>query len=203
MGDWASVLAIALSIGLWFMWPRVPVRVASPRPVNESTCAYIDLVNVPYSPLQMHRIFTEETSSVEDMTKLPSPPLPDIPAATVITSFSHPHPTYTLGENVVRTPLLQDERPPYPFSSPSLVSTGTVVMISESLKQANFTFERPGNGRSGPVTFSAHLVYSRDGRCISLLMDNASGDDAALLAWRTALQFSNTSTNASGMVTVR
>ena len=40
LGDWASLLAIALFIGLWMLWPSAPAQIQEYPPLPEPTCAY-------------------------------------------------------------------------------------------------------------------------------------------------------------------
>lgn len=202
LGDWASILAIALFIALWLIWPRFSASVSRPKPLPEPSCAYVVLAPPSYSPLTMHGNFNKGMAPDGYLDKLPSPPLPAIPAAAVIPSFTHPDPSFVITEDMLGPTLSAIEKPAYPYQESALMSTGITVTVSKSLQDADFVFERP-DVKGESVSFVAHLAFSGGGECISLLIDKSTGADNALLPWRTALWFSHTSTNASGTVYVR
>ena len=202
LGDWATVATLALTAGLWFLWPSAPSRRAADWQIPEPSCAYGVLSSSSSAGYVLdHFAQAAPGEDVATFARLPAidpPPTPSLPSAT----SAVPPPAYPEGDRRLPSAPLLDPSPPFPFRTDVPVQTGLVVTVSAALRSAGFAFEPPSTSTNMVFSLSASLSFAPDGALSSLLIDRYSGPALLLPAWRTALQFARAATNAVGTVEV-
>ena len=204
LGDWAAILVLALSVGLWMLWPSAPAQMQEYPLLPGPTCAYGTLSPSSSAGNVLARFGAGPAGEDADnvFARLPvaaTPPIPPVapaPAAVVAP------PAY---EADARGNMQRAELPPspdFPFSPPMSAMTGLVVQVSKALRDADFTFNPPATSNNAPVSLSASLSFDGEGRVELLIIDDYSPKDAAIHLWRHALGIARTTTNATGTVDI-
>ncbi len=204
MGDWAALIAIALFVGLWMLWPPAPAQIQEFPQLPAPTCAYGNLSPNSSAGNVLAR-FTDDDGEDTDnaFARLPVATTPPIPDPIVAPSSKFPPPVYAGAYE----PPPSAELPPapaFPFKRPASIQTGIVVQVSESLRNAGFSFEPPSTSNATPFSVSANLVFNGDGLVESLLINSVDFADANsdMARWEAELLRSHANPNATGHVVI-
>jgi hypothetical protein len=204
MGDWAAIIAVTLSVGLWMLWPSAPAQIQEFPQLPEPTCTYGKLSPNSSAGNVLARFSDgpagEDTDNV--FARLPVADTPPIPPATPAPAAVVPPPAYEAG---ARWNAQQAELPPtpdFPFSRPIAAMTGLVVQVSEQLRSAGFSFDPPAASTNAPFSLSASLAFDGEGHVELLAIDNFTSANVNVTPWRYALGISRTTTNATGTVKI-
>jgi hypothetical protein len=94
--------------------------------------------------------------------------------------------------------------PAFPFKRPVAVQTGLIVQVSESLRNAGFTYDPPVKSNATPFSVSANLVFNGDGLVESILINSfdSAGANSDMARWEAALLLSHANPNATGSVVI-
>ncbi len=203
LGDWATLIVLALAASLWFIWPTEPPRRNTRWQIPEPSCSYGvlspsssagDVLGRFAAPLGM-------TGNPSPFARLPSIDVPPVPEPTAPRLSPIPPPSDPGGaipEAAFLIPM-----PHFPYRTSMIVSTDVVVQVSAPLRNANFTFETPTSvSDASPFSLQATLAFGPAGDVESLLVDAFSGPASLLVPWRTALQFAHAASNAVGTVKI-
>ena len=205
MGDWAALIAVAFSVGLWMLWPSAPAQIQEFPQLPEPTCAYGKLS--PNSSAGNVLARFNDGAAGEDadnaFARLPVASTPPIPVPSPAPAANPPPPTYADSHE----PPVPAELPPapaFPFKRPLMTQTGLVVQISESLRNAGFTYDPPVKSNATPFSVSADLVFNGDGLVESVLINGFTPKDATsdMARWEAALLLSHANPNATGSVVI-
>ena len=205
MGDWAALIAVALSVGLWTLWPSAPAQIREFPQLPEPTCAYGKLS--PNSSAGNVLARFNDGSAGEDadnaFARLPVATTPPIPAPSPAPAANPPPPTYADAHEPPR-PAELPPAPSFPFKRPLMTQTGVVVKVSESLRNAGFAFDPPAASNNTPFSVSASLIFNGDGLVESVLINGFTPKDATsdMARWEAALLLSHASPNATGSVVI-
>ena len=205
MGDWAALIAVALSVGLWMLWPSAPAQIQEFPQLPEPTCAYGKLSPNSSAGNVLARFNDAPASADADnaFARLPAAATPPIPAPSPVPAANPPPPAYADAHE----PPLPAELPPapaFPFKRPVAVQTGLVVQVSESLRNAGFAFDPPVPSNATPFSVSANLVFNGDGLVESILINSfaSAGAKSDMARWEVALLLSHATSNATGSVVI-
>ena len=205
MGDWAALIAVALSVGLWMLWPSAPAQIQEFPQLPEPTCAYGNLSpnSSAGNVLARFNDGTADEDADNAFARLPVATTPPIPAPSPASAANPPPPTYANAHE----PPVPAELPPapdFPFKSPVTIQTGLVVQVSESLLNAGFAFDPPATNNNTPFSLSANLVFNGDGLVESVLINGFDPGDATsdMARWEAALLLSHAAANVTGSVTI-
>ena len=205
MGDWAALIAVALSVGLWMLWPAAPTQIQEFPQLPEPTCTYGKLSPNSSAGNVLARFTDGPAGEGADnaFARLPVAATPPIPAPSPASAANPPPPTYADAHD----PPLPAELPPapaFPFKRPLRTQTGVVVKVSESLRNAGFAFDPPAASNNTPFSVSASLVFNGDGLVESILINSfaSSGANSDMARWKAALLLSHASPNATGSVVI-
>ena len=204
MGDWASLLAVALSIGLWTLWPSAPAQIQEYPQLPDPTCAYGVLSHTSSAGNVLARFNTRPTDEETDniFARLPVADTPLIPPPTPAQAPELPPPAYAIDAHDMRLPAELPPNPTFPFKRDIPVQTGLVVQVSGQLREANVVFDPHPITNNAPFSLSASLSFDNDGRVELLIIDDFSTTDAVITHWRYALALSRAAPNASGTVSI-
>jgi len=203
MGDWAALLAVALSVGLWMLWPSAPAIIQEYPQLPEPSCAYGVLSQNSSAGNVLARFADSPAGEDADnvFARLPIADTPPIPAPESAPGVELPPPSYAAND----LPLAVELPPPpaFPFMRFLPAHTGLVVQVSDSLRKAGFAFDPPTTtSNNAPLSLSASLSFDDKGHVELLIIDDYSTKDAAIHLWRHALGISRTTTNAVGTVNI-
>ena len=205
MGDWAALIVVALSVGLWMLWPSAPVQIEEFPQLPEPTCAYGKLSPNSSAGNVLARFNDGPGGDDADnaFARMPVAATPSIPVPLPTPAAKLPPPVY---DDAHEQPL-SAELPPvpaFPFKRPVAVQTGLVVQVSESLRDAGFAFDPPATSNATPFSVSATLVFNGDGLVESILINSftSSGAKSDMARWEAALLLSHAATNAIGHVVI-
>lgn len=207
LGDWASLLAVALSIGLWMLWPSAPAQMQEYPQLPEPTCAYGVLSPNSSAGNVLARFSDgpagEDTDNV--FARLPVADTPPIPPPSPATAPELPPPAYADSAQGMLLPAELPPAPAFPFKRSIPTQTGLVVQVSESLRNAGFAFDPPTTtSTNAPFFASASLVFNGDGLVESILIDGFAPAEATsdMARWEAALLLSHATPNATGSVKI-
>ncbi len=203
LGDWASLLAIALFIGLWMLWPSPPAQKQEHPQLPDPSCTYGVLSPNSSAGNILDRFNAgpagEDTDNV--FARLPSATTPPIPAPSPAPAVKLPPPAYA-NAHEPQVPAEPPPAPAFPFKRPMAAMTGLVVQVSETLRDAGFTFAPPATSGNAPFSLSASLSFDGEGRLELLAIDDFTSANVNVTPWRYALGISRTTTNATGTVKI-
>ena len=206
LGDWASLLAVALSIGLWMLWPSAPAQMREYPQLPESTCAYGVLS--PNSSAGNVLVRFNDGPAGEDsdnvFARLPVADTPPVPPPSPATSPELPPPTYAESAQSMQFPAELPPAPAFPFKRSISAQTGLVVQVSESLRDAGFAFDPPATSNCTPFSVSANLVFNGNGLVESILINSwdSAGANPDVARWESALLLSRAVSNATGTISI-
>ena len=205
LGDWAALIAVALSVGLWTLWPSAPAQIQEFPQLPEPTCAYGKLSPNSSAGNVLARFTDGPAGEDADnaFARLPVATTPPLPAPS-------PAPVAKLQPPAcadAHEPPPQAELPPapaFPFKLPVTTQTGLVVRVSESLRNAGFAFDPPASSNNTPFSVSASLVFNGDGLVESIFINGFDPKDATsdMARWEAALLLSHAAANATGSVVI-
>ena len=202
LGDWAAIVVLALSVGLWMLWPSAPDGIREFPVLPEPACAYGLISPSSFAGNVLARFGDgpagEDSGNM--FARLPAADTPPIPPPASEPPAELPPPSYAAND-LPRT-LELPPPPAFPFRRLPPTHTGLVVQVSEQLRDAGFAFEPPATGGDSPFSLSASLSFDHEGCVEFLVVDDFSGKDTALPLWRYALGISRTATNATGTVAI-
>ncbi len=205
MGDWAALIAVALSVGLWMLWPSAPAQIREFPQLPEPMCAYGKLSPNSSAGNVLARFNDGSAGDDADnaFARLPVATTPPIPAPSPAPAANPPPPTYADAHE----PPPQAELPPapaFPFKRPVAMQTGLVVRVSESLRNAGFAFDPPATSNATPFSVSANLVFNGYGLVESILINSfdSAGANSDMARWEAALLLSHATPNATGSVVI-
>ena len=205
LGDWASLLAIALFIGLWMLWPSAPAQIQEYPPLPEPTCAYGVLSPNSSAGNVLARFNDGPAGEDADnpFARLPVANTPPIPAPESAPAAELPPPAYAANDlpHAVELP----PAPSFPFKQSIPAHKGLVVQVSESLQNAGFAFDPPTTtSNNAPFSVSASLVFNGDGLVESILINGFTPAEATsdMARWDAALLLSHAAANATGSVKI-
>ena len=203
MGDWAAVLAIALFIGLWLLWPKVPDE-PTRRGMPDPSCAYGALSPSSSAGNVLARFNGGPTGEDPDraFTRLPPVAVPEMPPPLPAPAPKLPPPAYTADERDFPSPPILLPPPAFPFRHNVQADTGVVMQVSAPLRDAGFAFDASAASNSAPFALSASLAFDGKGDVNFLVIDDFSGPPAFLYSWWGALQLAHAAPNASGTVNI-
>ena len=205
MGDWAALLAVALFVGLWLLWPQVPDE-PTRRGMPDPSCAYGVLSPSSSAGNVLARVNGGPAGEDPDreFTRLPPVAVPEMPPPSPVLAPRLPPPAYTADGRDFPLPPILLPPPAFPFKRPVTTQTGLVVRVSESLRNAGFTFDPPASSNNTPFSVSASLVFNGDGLVESILIDGFDPVDATsdMARWEAALLLSHAAANATGSVVI-
>ena len=205
LGDWASLLAVALSIGLWMLWPSAPAQIQEYPQLPEPTCAY-GVLSPNSSAGNVLARFNDGPAGEDSDNAFARLPV----ATTPPLSAPSPAPAAKLLPPAcadAHEPPPQAELPPapaFPFKRPVMTQTGLVVQVSESLQKAGFAFDPPATSNCTPFSVSANLVFNGNGLVESILINSwdSAGANPDVARWEAALLLSRAVSNATGTVSI-
>ncbi len=221
-GDWAGIAVLSLAIGLWFLWPGTPPTPAASQSDREFTCRYgvLSPNSTAGDVLARFSGRTDEISSaMGPFARIPTIPAPPIPAAAPAQAAETAPPPYPAEARNFPKIEFSPPPPPFPYTLHVAGATGIVVKVSDSLRNAGFSFAPPHSANmisfalsanqelapdpegDAPFALSATLAFNADGMVETLLIDGFTGPDDILRDWRTALQFARSS-KATGTIEV-
>ena len=206
LGDWASILAVALFIGLWTLWPSAPAQIREYPEFPDSTCAYGVLSPNSSAGNVLARFSDRPVGEDVDnvFARLPVADTPPIPPPSPATSPELPPPAYADFQQDMRFPAELPPAPAFPFKRSISTQTGLVVQVSESLKNAGFAFDPPATSNCTPFSVSASLVFNGNGLVESILINSwdSAGANPDVARWEAALLLSHAVSNATGSVSI-
>ena len=204
LGDWAAVLAVALFIGLWTLWPSAPPRTGEDVQIPDPSCAYGTLSRSSSAGNVLARFKDGPAGDDSDnvFARLPAAAPPAIPAALTTPPAVIPPPAYAA--KGIPPAVELPPAPAFPFKRSIPVQTGLVVQVSESLKKAGFAFDPPPTSNAAPFSLSADIVFNGHGLVESVLINGVdsayAGKDIA--RWESALLLSHAVSNATGTISI-
>lgn len=204
LGDWAAFLVLALAVGLWMLWPSAPAQMQEYPILPEPTCTYGVLSPNSSAGNVLARFSDGPAGDDADnvFARLPIADTPPVPPAVPAPAHVVPPPAYEEDACVNAHRAELPPAPNFPFSRPIAAMTGLVVQVSETLRDAGFTFNPPATSNNSPFSLSASLSFDNEGRVELLIIDDFSAKDADIHFWRYALGISRTTTNATGTVII-
>ncbi len=204
LGDWASLLAVALFIGLWMLWPSAPAQKQEYPQLPDPSCTYgvLSPNSSAGNVLDRFNAGPADEESDNAFARLPAAAPPAIPAALPTPAAVIPPPAYA----AKRIPMAVElpPAPAFPFKRSIPLQKGLVVQVSESLKNAGFAFDPPEKSTTPPFSLSADLVFNGDGFVESVLINSSDSADASkdIARWEAALLLSRAASNVTGSVTI-
>ena len=206
MGDWAAIIAVALSVGLWMLWPSAPAQIQEFPQLPEPTCAYGKLSPNSSAGNVLARFTDGPAGEDADnvFARLPVAGTPPIPPPSPAQAAALPPPAYAADTHEPRQPMELSPVPAFPFKRPLMPQTGLLVQVSDSLRNAGFSFDPPSTSNATPFSVSASLVFNGDGLVESILINGFDPADATadMARWEAALLLSHASPNATGSVMI-
>ena len=206
MGDWAALIAVALSAGLWMLWPSAPAKIQEYPQLPEPSCAYGTLSPNSSAGNVLARFADNPAGEDADnaFARLPSVAAPETPAPSPAPAAALPPPSYAADAHEPPLPTELPPAPDFPFKRPLMTRTGLVVKVSDSLRDAGFAFDPPATSNATPFSVSASLVFNGDGLVESIFINGFQPKDATsdIARWESALLLSHAATNAFGTVTI-
>lgn len=191
--DWSAILAVALLVGLWLLWPRRAETKQEP-PLPEPSCAYVSIPGTFRAPAVRARA----SGVAGRFVRLPAIPLPPFPEREAAPAVSAQPPKFDLAlddpDSLLPAP------PARPYKPDALPAAG--FRASAGLAAASFSFDASSITSQVPFSLKARLSFSQDGRLSSFFVDEFDGDRSILLLLRQALLFTPTSGAAHGSVLI-
>ena len=204
MGDWAAILAVALFVGLWLLWPNVPDRPQRPRGMPDPSCAYGVLSPSSSAGDVLARFNGGPAGEDPDkaFARLPAIAVPEIPAPSPALAPGLPPPAYAAAGRDFPSPPILPEPPAFPFRRDAHTGTAVVVKAADSLRDANFSFDASAISNGAPFSLAASLAFDGNGDVDFLVIDDFAGPPGLLPAWWATLQLSHAAPGASGTVDI-
>ena len=206
LGDWASLLAVALSIGLWMLWPSAPAQIQEYPQLPEPTCAYGVLSPNSSAGNVLARFNDGPAGEDSDnvFARLPVADTPPVPPPSPAIAPELPPPEYADSAKGMQFPAELPPAPAFPFKRSISAQTGLVVQVSESLRDAGFAFDPPSISNAAPFTLSADIVFNGGGLAESVLINDFDSADASkdIARWEAALLLSRAVSNATGKISL-
>ncbi len=203
MGDWAALLAIALFVGLWLLWPQIPDG-PTLRGMPDPSCAY-GVLSPSSSAGNVLARFNGGPSGEDpdkEFTRLPSVAVPEIPPPLPAPTPRLPPPAYIVGERDFPLPPILLPPLAFPFRHDVQSDTGVVAQVSASLRDAGFAFDASAASNSAPFSLSASLAFDGNGNVNFLVIDDFAGPPSFLGSWWIALKLAHAAPGASGTVDI-
>lgn len=194
MEDWASILVIALLVGLWLLWPKhaSPSRRGLPP---EPSCAYVTLPGNFPTTVAAHGPSTFNSG----FTRLPTVPKPGLPTPMKASVMAlDPEPFNAAPVVAMDLP----PTPPSPFGNGTAQARNVMISADPVLLASGFSVDLASVTSSVPYSLTATLAFGQDGRLSTLLVDSFEGAPSELAPLRLSLLLSRTTRAATGRVTI-